>query len=271
MPDIYRSVEDFGALDVPEYAAVLGNPPYVRKERSSQALDGATEYWFAATQSGRAGISVAGNNAYGLFIYRALSSWCRPAIPGRQTAGKLGFIVPVSLFDSNESKELRELFALGGRWTIREILDLEIIYRQVFDADTLPAIILCENRPATAEDTVSIRIASPGCVRPGEEGALPNFDFASLPEELIPYADMFAPDGRILTRLTRARLSIVRKLWRNNSLAEVAKKYWVRKEGSAIVEWQDTSDKSGQENWEERRMLTGGIAFRGRRPRKKGR
>lgn len=265
IPDMYQSVGEFGALDVPEYAAVIGNPPYVRKERSAQALDQTTERWFAADQAGKRGISVAGQNAYGLFIYRALSSWCRPAIKGEQTAGKLGFVIPVSLFDSNESKDLRNLFEIGARWTIKEILDLEIIYRQVFDADTLPAIIICENRPATVDDKVSVRIANRECVHPGEEGALPDFDFESLHEEFIPYSDLFAPDGRILTRLTLARTKIIRKLWRNQTLGDAAKRYWVKKTKASITEWDISGEHASQSDWEERRMLTRGLVFRGQK------
>lgn len=265
VPDMYQSVGEFGALDVPEYAAVVGNPPYVRKERSAQALDVNTSRWFAADQGGCAGISVAGQNAYGLFIYRALTSWCRPFIEGTQDAGKLGFVVPVSLFDSNESKDLRSLFEIGARWTIKEILDLEIIYRQVFDADTLPAIIICENRPATSEDTVSIRIASRECVHPGEDGALPAFDFEALHEERIPYADLFAPDGRIFTRMTNPRLRIIRSLWKNPSLEAIAKRYWVRREKNVIAEWKTTDNNLMHHGWEEKRMLTRGIVFRGQK------
>jgi hypothetical protein len=53
-------------------------------------------------------------------------------------AGRLGFIVPLSFCDSNETANLRALFAPNGRWTIRELVDLEVIYKQVFDADVLP-------------------------------------------------------------------------------------------------------------------------------------
>jgi hypothetical protein len=265
VPDMYQSVGEFGALDVPEYAAVIGNPPYVRKERSAQALDVNTNRWFAADQAGCSGISVSGQNAYGLFIYRALTSWCRPFIEGVQEAGKLGFVIPVSLFDSNESKDLRSLFEVGARWTIKEILDLEIIYRQVFDADTLPAIIICENRPATAEDTVSIRIANRECVHPGEDGALPAFDFEALHEECIPYADLFAPDGRILTRLTNPRLEIIRKLWNNAPLESIAKRYWVRRSKNVIVEWEAAGEGAMPSGWEEKRMLTRGFVFRGQK------
>ena len=259
IPGHFASLERFGELDVPEYAAVVGNPPYVRKERSAQDLDARTVGEFE-----RLGVS-AKLNSYALFIVRALGGWCRPAIDGVQAAGRLGFIVQLSLFDANETDSLRQLFRIGGRWTILEIVDLELIYRSVFDADVLPVVILCENRPATAEDKVSLRLADKSCVREGKDGGLPEFDLEGLPESRIPYADVFTPDGRILTRLTNDRLAVVRKLWANPRLREAAKPYWVFKVKSKIVQWQDTPPAGGGKGWSERRMLAGGVAFRGQK------
>jgi N-6 DNA Methylase len=263
IPDQFGALERFGELDQPIYAAVVGNPPFVRSERSAQQLDERTVLEFARGSGSSTGIS-ASLNTYALFLYRALHSWARPKIEGSQSAGKVAFIVQVSLFDSNETAELRKLFRVGERWTILEIVDLELIYRDIFDADVLPIIIICENRPATAIDTVSIRVATKDCVHPHEDGTLPEFQIAELPEQIIGYEDIFTPDGRILSRLTAERVRILRVLWSNHRLEDFALRYWIRREKGRVTE-ATLSPPASTKGWSERRMITGGIAFRGNR------
>ena len=160
--DHWTSLDRFAEIDVPEYDAVIGNPPYVRAERSAQALDVRSQKEFERGRLGFEGVS-SKLNAYALFLYRALDRWCKP-VDEHGNAGKVGFVLPVSLFDSNDTAQLRKLFAIGGRWTIREIVDLEIIWRNVFDAKAITAVIIVENRPATEDDLVSIRFADHACV-----------------------------------------------------------------------------------------------------------
>ncbi len=267
--DQWTALDRFAEIDVQDYDAVIGNPPYVRAERSAQALDRRSQQEFERARHGFPGVS-SKLNAYALFLYRALDRWAKPARDG-QPAGRVGFVLPVSLFDSNETEDLRNLFAVGARWTIREIVDLEVIWRSVFDAKAITAILIVENRPATEDDTVSIRFADASCVKPQGVGtlqwaeSLPEFDLESIPEATVPYRDIFSPDGRILTRVTPARLAILRKLWRGKTFADVAKPYWVRKAGSKIVEWKDEP----QPGWEQRRMIAGGVAFRGSKAQRK--
>ena len=86
-------------------------------------------------------------NLYALFIYRALGDWCRQANKWGEGAGRMGFVVPLALCGTKENAQLRRLFGPGGRWTITEIVDLEVIWRHVFDADVLPMILIAEARP----------------------------------------------------------------------------------------------------------------------------
>lgn len=255
--DLFGSVERFTELDVHEYDAVVGNPPYVRAERSAQDLDPATLHYFQ-------GGGISGKlNTFALFLYRALDRWCKKE-DENGPAGKVGFVLPVSLFDSNDTADLRKLFAIGGRWTIREIVDLEAIYRDVFDADVLPAIVIAENRPARDNDIVSVRFADTSCVRQAAPGAVPEFALEGLAESSIPYTAIFSPDGRILTRLTERRLSILRKLWTNETWFAAAKRIWIQKKGSRIADWTD-QEPTDLSQWEERRLCTGGLAFRGKK------
>jgi hypothetical protein len=263
--DHFSALDRFAELDVPEYDAVVGNPPYVRAERSEQDLDNRSKTEFERGRAGFPGIS-SKLNAYALFLYRALDRWCKPA-DANGVAGRVGFVIPVSFFDSNDTAQMRRLFAVNGRWAIREIVDLEVIYREVFDADVLPAILIVENCPAKPTDTVSIKFADHSCVSHLDRDALPEFALESLPEERVPYASLFSPDGRILTRITTARLTVLSKLWANDTFADVAKPYWVRKEGAKIAEWTDKAPSAGTAFlWEERKMIGGGIAFRGTKP-----
>lgn len=265
--DQWAVLDRFAEIDQSDYDAVIGNPPYVRSERSAQALDTRSQKEFERGRANFPGVS-SKLNAYALFLYRALDRWARP-VDDHGTAGKVGFILPVSLFDGNETGPLRNLFKPGGRWAIRELVDLEIIYRKVFDADVLPAIIIVENRSATTDDTVSIRFADASCVLPHDGDSLPEFNLAGLPEAVVPYADLFSPDGRILTRVTPARLAILRKLWMQSTFAEVAKPYWVRRDKSKIVEWVE-QQPAQPALWEARRMIAGGIAFRGAKSQRVG-
>ena len=264
--DHFSSLDRFAELDVPEYDAVVGNPPYIRAERSAQALDSRSKLEFEREKDGHPGIS-SKLNSYALFLYRALDKWCRP-LDENGRVGRVGFVIPVSLFDSDDTRELRALFEIGGRWTIREIVDLEVIYRKVFDADVLPAIFIAENRPPKTDDCVSVRFADASCVKLNLGSALPEFDLKGLPESTIPYEDLFSPDGRILTKVNPQRIEILTKLWENDTFAHVAKQYWVRKKGSKVVDWVDSVPSEA--GWELRRMLAGGVAFRSQnRPKKK--
>lgn len=138
-------------LDRLDYAGVGGNPPYVRPERGGE-VSAATRAYFEAPRdlpgTGKSwpGIS-AEANLYALFIYKALNDWCRQPNRWGEGAGRLGFVVPLALCGNNENAQLRALFGPNGRWTIREIVDLETIWKHVFDVRVLPMLLFVEARP----------------------------------------------------------------------------------------------------------------------------
>lgn len=258
----WESLNRFAEIDQTKFDLVVGNPPYVRAERSSQALDKRSCVEFERPKNGFHGVS-SKLNSYALFLYRALDRWCRP-VDENGNAGKVAFILPVSIFDGNDTAKLRKLFEVGGRWRICEIVDLEVIYREVFDADVLPAILIAENKPASIDDVVSVRFADHACVKRTDTDSVPEFDLNSLQESVIPYSNIFSPDGRILTRVNNSRLEILRKLWLNKTFSDVAKRFWVKKNGAKIIDWTDIEPIIGE--WEQRIMISGGIAFRGSKP-----
>ena len=257
----------FGDIDVPGYTAVVGNPPYVRPERGQSLERTAHGYYTqAVTKNGitHAGIG-AESNLYNLFIYRALDYWCSiPEGKEDQPPGKLAFVIPLGFCVANNSADLRALFAPGGRWTITEIVDLELVWKHVFDARVLPMILFAEARPPKDGDKVTVRHVDDASVSldTTKRKARPVFDLTVSPESQLAYADLFTPEGRIATRLTPARAVIVRKLQALGKFSSAAKTYWSKRKGGFEV--RDVKPTGvGEANWEEQRMITYGAARRG--------
>lgn len=157
-------------LDRIEYGGIGGNPPYVRPERGGEISLGSRHHFeqsrtFVGGGKTWPGIS-AEANLYALFIYRALNDWCRQPNRWGEGAGRMGFVVPLALCGTNENAALRRLLAPGGRWTIREIVDLEVIWRHVFDADVLPMILIVEARPPRLP--IPPELLAPGAALPSD-------------------------------------------------------------------------------------------------------
>ena len=256
---IYRKLEET------PHDFVIGNPPYVRPERSED-LDGDSEAFYAD-------IGGAKKNLFTLFVYKSLEKWCRPPAEAGGDGGKLGFVVPLSFCDSESNKSLRRLFAVDGRFRLLEIVDLEPVAPLVFDAAVNPILLLAERRPAREEDTVVLRIADQRTVVDAETH---EFDLTLSSEEVFRYGDIWTEDGRILTKLSRSRKRLLDKLSAaKGTLEDIAQTFWVGKLGNRIYEWRltkpDEGELAGGDNgetgrrdlrWEERRMLGMGAAER---------
>lgn len=261
-----QSTTRFGDIDLPGYAAVVGNPPYVRPERAPDLDDTAHHYFTGTRQVGEvtfSGVSVE-SNLYNLFIYRALDYWCSlPEGEEGKNPGKLAFVIPLNFCAANNSSDLRSLFKPGGRWTIIEIVDMELIWRHVFDADVLPMILFAEARPPKDDDTVVVcHVTDNSVIRdPTDRKARPIFDLSASPQSTLPYADIFTPEGRIATRLTPERSAIIKKLRALEKFSDAAKTYWTkRKGGFKAVDKKPTG--IGEAFWEESRMISDGVARR---------
>ena len=257
----------FSDIDVPGYAAVISNPPYVRPERGVDLEPTARSYYErGATVCNQfyPGIS-AKSNLYNLFIYRALDYWCSTA-HGRSAnrPGKIAFVVPLNFCAAKASADLRKLFTLGSRWTITEIVDMELIWKRVFDARVLPMILFAEARPPSKKDVVKLRHVDDDAVKQHQTNHQSRsvFDLSQSPQSKLSYPDLFTPEGRIATRLTPARAVIVRKLRNAGQLAAAAKPYWTKRRGGFLAVDVKPSPSS-QSDWEERRMIMDGLALRG--------
>jgi hypothetical protein len=167
--------------------------------------------------------------------------------------------------DARETARLRSLFAPGGPWRIREIVDLESIGPLVFDAaDVVAIVLIAERHPASAEDRVRIRVADASSVREGTAGGRLQFDLDAARASDISYHQLFAPDGRIRTRLTQKRAEILEVLAAAGRLEEAAFAYYVQRARSRLVaaSLDPMVLTHRTERWEQRTMLTGGLAFR---------
>ena len=265
-----QSTTRWGDIDVPGYTAVIGNPPYLRPERG-QPLGTTAQAHFKhpITVDGvtHNGIST-GRDAYNLFIYRALHDWLEPVAGSVEDAtearpGKLAFILPLAFCAADRSADLRRLFAPGGRWTITEIVDMELIWRHIFDADVLPMILFAEARASRDTDTVTVRHVDETSIIPSPIGrrARPTFNLDASPETQVAYADIFTPEGRIATRMTLERTPIVRKLRALSPLSSIAKPYWTRRKGG--FQAVDVKPNGvGEAQWEEQHLITYGAARR---------
>ena len=89
---------------------VAGNPPYVRPERRDAPISQDKEEYFKPVG--------AKGNLYTLFTYKALHKWL-------ENDGKLGFVIPLTFVDTEDSEKLRAMFKPGGEWRILEIVDME--------------------------------------------------------------------------------------------------------------------------------------------------
>ena len=283
---IAQQGEMHGEGDAYEYAdlnrgahnAVVGNPPYVRPERSGE-VDKETQAFYAE-------IGGASKNFYDLFVYKALARWC---VKDKKRPGRLGFVLPLSFCDSDNSAPLRRLFEVGGRFCVLEIVDMEMISPLVFDAAVNPIVLLAENRPAKAEDKIILRIAGEECVLGDGE-----FDLSRATESKFDYEQVFANGNgktktksngngngkaeggrRILTKLSKKRKRITDIMGREKqTLADVAREYYVGiDKGRKIKEWRDTPPdgalmeggaSNGVLRWGKRRMLGRGAVSRGK-------
>lgn len=251
-------LSEFSLVDLPEYDAVIGNPPYVRPERQEARLSKEDEAYFSNDLSPNIDL-------YSLFLYKAMDGWCRAA-NGDNRPGKTGFVLPISFCDNDDNKKLRQLFAPGGRWTILEIVDLELIGPMVFSADVVPIILIAEKRPPTAADKILLRVADERCAKfTGFDQKHVEFDLNKATQTEMPYADVFSPDGRILTKVTPERKAILDR-FAGKTFDDIAQKFWQGKSKNTIQAWalkQPPANDPRDLRWEEADMIRMGAAFRG--------
>ncbi|MGB9886506.1 MAG: Eco57I restriction-modification methylase domain-containing protein [Moorellales bacterium] len=255
--NLFTVNSEWDLIEMDRYSAVLGNPPYIRPEVWQRAL-GREEVAFYSPVSAR-------SNSRTLFVYKAFQQWL-------EDGGVLAFVLPLSVFDSEEGEELRRLFAPeSGQWRIVEIVDMEEVARYVFPQVSVnPVLFVAKKEAPQPTDTVTLRVVhEDAVVLEGQE--LRDLDPGRFETAVMPYPEIFSLDGdnRVLTRVNPVRRRLVEKIASFPVWRDIAKKYWVRYEGSRIVEASLTGP-SGPGRWEERRMLGMGLAFRRKKVHRPG-
>lgn len=254
-------INEFALVDTYGYDAAAGNPPYVRPERQTVPLDPAAVSYFDEEFSAR-------TNLCNLFLFKALDYWLRPNGDESREPGRLGFVLPLSVCDNDDSAPLREFFRPDtGRWTVREVVDLELISPQLFGADVVCMILLAERRSPQTADTVRLRVADERCAEFTEGDQVHvRFNLEAAPVVELPYADLFSADGRWLTRLTPERKRILDH-FAGQTFADIAQRFVVGKRGGRIIRWarEQPEDDADNLRWEQETMIRMGAAFRGKK------
>lgn len=252
---INNTMFDIGGIwviyDKRQYNAVLGNPPYVRPEINKRTLTREEKAFYGDLSKA---------NIRSLFVYKALKHWLKEK-------GLLGFVLPLSILDSEQETPLRKKFKTD--WTIKEIVDLELAAKCVFpDVAVNPIILIVEKRPPTNEDKVTLKFL--------EETPKENTCSLELMNQLksveVPYSDIFSEDEniRILSKLTPERLEVIKHIRQFPTFYDIARTWW-RKRGERRA-FEDASLEpplvdEDWDKWEESKMIGMGIAFRNQKPR----
>ncbi len=160
------------------FDAVVGNPPYLSVEEL-----GLQEKSYFIAQSGN--LVHKRFDAFGLFIYQALTVLCKNAQP-------MGVIVPTTLFDNLAYSPLRSF--LRTRASISHIWNLG---GNVFEGANNDTCILMAKRGRSDEALVHVRDSS----------------YGRDVEVVMPVADIFlGPEGVLTTKATTAGTIIIQKM-----------------------------------------------------------
>jgi hypothetical protein len=244
-------VTPWSDLDQAKYTMVAGNPPYVRPERRDTPPTAEQQEYFLPVG--------AKSNLYILFIFKALEQWL-------ETDGKLGFIIPLTFVDTEDSEKLRAMFRPGGKWRILEIVDMEEIKRLAFpSANVRPIILIAQNHPAEEGDQVELRLVDRDNVKFTHEGENLDFELDNARSSKVPYEQIWSKDGRILTRITAERGPIAHRLAALPTFESIAHKYFDLVKGNRIIQREFTAGKPVVDcRWVEKRFLLRGAVARGK-------
>ena len=248
--ELFETAGLWTVYDNRQYDAVVGNPPYVRPQVAKRKPTKEEETFYK--QLSRVDMRT-------LFIFKALEKWLKDG-------GLLGFVLPLSVLDSGQEVSLRKLFR--ERWTIKEIVDLELAAKCVFpDVAVNPIVLIVEKRPPKKEDKIKIRFLDSLVEK--------NTCFADIlilsqvSEVEIPYFDAFSDDEntRILTKITLDRLEVAKHISAYPTFYDIARKWWKKKEGGKFVEATLKKPEVSSKLWQESRMLGQGATFDNKKPK----
>ncbi len=199
------------------YDICAGNPPWIRAHRAT--LPESADKDYVEVKEKQIDIS-------GLFLYRALKQWVRPG-------GYCGFILPYSTLEAESTERLRR-FLLEK--TIIEIVDMELIAPRVFDADTVPIILIVKNEAPSKEHNVQITVLSDDAYNEIEDV----IDFGkartiSLPMESILTSSYGNSTHRITPKVYPEDIDILKTIGLNPRLLNKIRKLWINKKDKSNI------------------------------------
>ena len=234
--------------DTRTYDAVIGNPPYVRPEirKAEPSKESLKEFGEFAKKNLRT-----------LFTYKALKRWL-------DERGILGFVLPLSILDSEESKELRELFK--KEYTIKEIVDLELAAKCVFpDVAVIPLLLIVEKKKPKENDKVIVKFLE----KSGSKGECPANLLKELTTAEIPYSELFLEEEefKIATKVNLERLKVIRHLQNFPTFEDIARRWWKWRDKKSRKFTKATLNKpkeleTDRDQWVEQVMIARGLVFR---------
>lgn len=199
------------------YDICTGNPPWIRAHRMD--LPEVLRKHYEDVYEKQVDISV-------LFLFKALRQWVKPD-------GYAGFILPYSTLESESGGKLREVIK---KKTIVELIDMELVAPRVFDADTVPVILIIRNTPSGDDQQVRVTVLTDEAYNEVDN----RIDFSKAHVYDMPLKDILtasygnAPD-RITPKIYPADVPVLQKIGRNKRLSEIARRLWVNKTDNSDI------------------------------------
>lgn len=135
--------------DARRWKYIVGNPPYIRGERSKWGGEMRDLWKHIWGQNSDAGL---------VFLYRALTEWLEPG-------GFLGMVVSGGYANTEAAAKVWSLLYPGGSVALRKVVWLEFIERNgkplsVWDAARVPLILIIERVAAQEADEIELYVPS---------------------------------------------------------------------------------------------------------------
>ena len=127
------------ARDGEKWKYILGNPPYIRAERSKYGSEMKTTWSDIWGQNADTGL---------VFLYRALTEWL-------EDDGFLGMVVSGGYANSSAAAKIWELLYPGKKAALRKVVWLEFAGK-FWDANVIPMILIIERTPAKDDDEIEL-------------------------------------------------------------------------------------------------------------------
>ena len=226
------------------YDICAGNPPWIRAHRIK--LPKNLEKHYADVYEKQIDLS-------GLFLFKALRQWVKPG-------GFAGFILPYSTLESDSAQKLRNFLKTK---TIVEIVDMEHVAPRVFDADTVPIILIVKNETPPEDHQVRITVLTDDAYN--EMDNIIDFTRAIVVnmnlKDLLTSSYRNTTTERISPKIYAEDVDILNKIGNNPRIASIVRKLWVNKRDSKdVIVFNSMSSPQG---YREHTLIQRGIEIGG--------